>query len=243
VVFVVGVGVVVAYTGENLNMTNLLMQGVGMTSLRTRERLIQRLREQGVTNMRVLDVLLNTPRHIFLDEALAHRAYEDTALPIGHGQTISQPYIVARMTEVLLGAAGGKLNKVLEVGTGSGYQTSVLAQLVPNVYSVERIKPLQDKARERLRQLGLRNVQFRHADGGFGWPEAGPYDGILSTAAPQAVPDELLKQLAPGGVLVIPVGGREQQLHLILRDGEGENYVTQILEPVKFVPFLSGTSR
>jgi protein-L-isoaspartate(D-aspartate) O-methyltransferase len=242
-IFVVVIGVVVAYTGENLNMTNLLMQGVGMTSLRTRERLIQRLREQGVTNMRVLDVLLNTPRHIFLDEALAHRAYEDTALPIGHGQTISQPYIVARMTEVLLGAAGGKLNKVLEVGTGSGYQTSVLAQLVPNVYSVERIKPLQDKARERLRQLGLRNVQFRHADGGFGWPEAGPYDGILSTAAPQAVPDELLKQLAPGGVLVIPVGGREQQLHLILRDGEGENYVTQILEPVKFVPFLSGTSR
>jgi protein-L-isoaspartate(D-aspartate) O-methyltransferase len=242
-IFVVVIGVVVAYTGENLNMTNLLMQGVGMTSLRTRERLIQRLREQGVTNMRVLDVLLNTPRPIFLDEALAHRAYEDTALPIGHGQTISQPYIVARMTELLLGAAGGKLNKVLEVGTGSGYQTSVLAQLVPNVYSVERIKPLQDKARERLRQLGLRNVQFRHADGGFGWPEAGPYDGILSTAAPQAVPDELLKQLAPGGVLVIPVGGREQQLHLILRDGESENYVTQILEPVKFVPFLSGTSR
>jgi protein-L-isoaspartate(D-aspartate) O-methyltransferase len=234
--------IVVVTRGEKLKMTNLLMQGVGMTSLRTRERLIQRLRDQGVTNMRVLDVLLNTPRHIFLDEALAHRAYEDTALPIGHGQTISQPYIVARMTEILLGAAG-KLNKVLEVGTGSGYQTSVLAQLVPNVYSVERIKPLQDKARERLRQLGLRNVQLRHADGGFGWPEAGPYDAILSTAAPQAVPDELLKQLAPGGVLVIPIGGREQQLHLILRDGETENYITKILEPVKFVPFLSGTSR
>jgi len=234
--------IVVMGMGENLKMTNLLMQGVGMTSLRTRERLIQRLRDQGVTNMRVLDVLLNTPRHIFLDEALAHRAYEDTALPIGHGQTISQPYIVARMTEILLGAAG-KLNKVLEVGTGSGYQTSVLAQLVPNVYSVERIKPLQDKARDRLRQLGIRNVQLRHADGGFGWPEAGPYDAILSTAAPQAVPDELLKQLAPAGVLVIPIGGREQQLHLILRDGETENYITQILEPVKFVPFLSGTSR
>lgn len=224
-------------------MTNLLMQGVGMTSLRTRERLIQRLRDQGVTNMRVLDVLLNTPRHIFLDEALSHRAYEDTALPIGHGQTISQPYIVARMTEILLGAAGGKLNKVLEVGTGSGYQTSVLAQLIPNVYSVERIKPLQDKARERFRQMGLRNVQLRHADGGFGWPEAGPYDGILSTAAPQSVPDELLKQLAPGGVLVIPVGGREQQLHLILRDGDTESFITKIIEPVKFVPFLSGTSR
>lgn len=226
-----------------LKMADLLMQGVGMTSLRTRERLIQRLRDQGVSNMRVLDVLLNTPRHIFLDEALAHRAYEDTALPIGHGQTISQPYIVARMTEILLGATGGNLHKVLEVGTGSGYQTSVLAQLIPQVYSVERIKPLQDKARERFRQMGLRNIQLRHADGGFGWPEAGPYDGIISTAAPQAIPDELLKQLAPAGVLVIPVGGREQQLHLVMRDGDSENYVTRILEPVKFVPFLSGTSR
>jgi protein-L-isoaspartate(D-aspartate) O-methyltransferase len=224
-------------------MTNLLLQGVGMTSLRTRERLMQRLREQGVTNMRVLDIMLNTPRHIFLDEALAHRAYEDTALPIGHGQTISQPYIVARMTEILLGGAGGNLQKVLEVGTGSGYQTSILAQMVPQVYTVERIKPLQDKARDRLRQIGLRNIQYRHADGGFGWPEMGPYDGILSTAAPQAVPDELLKQLAPGGVLVIPVGGREQHLHLILRDGDTDKYITQVLEPVKFVPFLSGTAR
>ena len=222
-------------------MTNLLMQGVGMTSLRTRERLIQRLRDQGVTNMKVLDVMLNTPRHIFLDEALAHRAYEDTALPIGHGQTISQPYIVARMTEVLLGATGGKINKVLEVGTGSGYQTSILAQLVPHVYSVERIKPLQDKARERFRQIGLRNIQLRHADGGFGWPEAGPYDGILSTAAPQAIPDDLLAQLAPGGVLVIPIGGREQHLNLVVRDSD--RFITQVLEPVKFVPFLSGTSR
>ncbi|QEI14189.1 protein-L-isoaspartate(D-aspartate) O-methyltransferase [Cellvibrio japonicus] len=214
-----------------------------MTSLRTRERLIQRLRDQGVTNLRVLDIMLNTPRHLFLDEALAHRAYEDTALPIGHGQTLSQPYIVARMTELLLGAAG-KLNKVLEVGTGSGYQTSLLAQLVPEVYTVERIKPLQDKARERLHQLGLRNIRYRHADGGFGWPDMGAYDGILSTAAPQVVPDELLKQLAPGGVLVIPVGGREQQLHLIIRDTEDtEKFVTQILEPVKFVPFLSGTAR
>jgi protein-L-isoaspartate(D-aspartate) O-methyltransferase len=204
---------------------------------------MQRLRDQGVSNLRVLDIMLNTPRHIFLDEALAHRAYEDTALPIGHGQTISQPYIVARMTEILLGAGGSGLNKVLEVGTGSGYQTSILAQLVPQVFTVERIKPLQDKARDRLRQLGLRNIQYRHADGGYGWPEMGLYDGILSTAAPQAVPDELLKQLAPGGVLVIPVGGREQHLHLILRDGESEKYITQVLEPVKFVPFLSGTAR
>ncbi|HTF86175.1 MAG TPA: protein-L-isoaspartate(D-aspartate) O-methyltransferase [Cellvibrio sp.] len=214
-----------------------------MTSQRTRERLIQRLSEQGVTNIRVLDVIRNTPRHIFLDEALSHRAYEDTALPIGFGQTLSQPYIVARMTEILLGASGGKLEKVLEVGTGSGYQTTVLAQLVGQVFSVERIKPLQDKARDRLRQLGLRNVQLKHADGGYGWPEMGPYDGILSTAAPRAVPDELLAQLAPNGVLVIPVGGQEQELHLVMRDGDTDKFVTQKLEPVKFVPLLSGTTR
>lgn len=223
-------------------MSDLMLQGVGMTSARTRDRLIERLVEQGVTNMRVLDVMRNTPRHIFLDEALAHRAYEDTALPIGHGQTLSQPYTVARMTELLLGAAG-KLDKVLEVGTGSGYQTTILAQLAPQVYSVERIKPLQDKARDRLRQLGLRNVQLRHADGGFGWPEMGPYDAILSTAAPHAVPEELLRQLGPSGVLVIPLGGREQQLHLIMRDGETENFVTRVIEPVKFVPLVSGTLR
>ena len=214
-----------------------------MTSQRTRERLIQRLSEQGVTNIRVLDVIRNTPRHIFLDEALSHRAYEDTALPIGYGQTLSQPYIVARMTEILLGASGGKLEKVLEVGTGSGYQTTILAQLDGQVFSVERIKPLQDKARDRLRQLGLRNVQLKHADGGYGWPEMGPYDGILSTAAPRAVPDELLAQLAPNGVLVIPVGGQEQELHLVMRDGDTDKFVTQKLEPVKFVPLLSGTTR
>ncbi len=224
-------------------MSSLIFEGIGMTSQRTRERLIQRLTEQGVTNIRVLDVIRNTPRHIFLDEALSHRAYEDTALPIGYGQTLSQPYIVARMTEILLGASGGKLEKVLEVGTGSGYQTTILAQLVGQVFSVERIKPLQDKARDRLRQLGLRNVQLKHADGGFGWPEMGPYDGILSTAAPRAVPEELLAQLAPNGVLVIPVGGQEQELHLIMRDGDTEKFVTQKLEPVKFVPLLSGTTR
>lgn len=224
-------------------MSSLILQGVGMTSQRTRERLIQRLMEQGVSNLRVLDIIRNTPRHLFLDEALSHRAYEDTALPIGYGQTLSQPYIVARMTEILIGAAGGKLEKVLEVGTGSGYQTTVLAQLVGQVYSVERIKPLQDKARDRLRQLGLRNVQLRHADGGFGWPEMGPYDAILSTAAPQVVPEELLAQLAPNGILVIPVGGQVQELHLIMRDGDSDNFVTQKLEPVKFVPLLSGTTR
>ncbi|MBE8717998.1 protein-L-isoaspartate(D-aspartate) O-methyltransferase [Cellvibrio polysaccharolyticus] len=213
-----------------------------MTSLRTRERLVQRLIEQGVSDYQVLDVMRNTPRHLFVDEALAHRAYEDTALPIGHGQTLSQPYIVARMTEILLGA-GGKLDKVLEVGTGSGYQTSILAQLLPRIYSVERIKPLQDKARDRLRLLGLNNVQLRHADGGFGWPEVGPFDGILSAAAPAVVPEELLAQLAPGGVLVIPVGAREQHLHMIIRDDSSDKFITQILEPVKFVPLVPGITR
>lgn len=223
-------------------VSNLILQGVGMTSLRTRERLVQRLMEQGVSDYQVLDVMRNTPRHLFVDEALAHRAYEDTALPIGHGQTLSQPYIVARMTEVLLGA-GGKLDKVLEIGTGSGYQTSILAQLLPRIYSVERIKPLQDKARERLRLLGLNNVQLRHADGGFGWPDVGPFDGILSAAAPAVVPDELLAQLAPGGVLVIPVGAQEQHLHMIIRDDSSDKFITQILEPVKFVPLVSGITR
>ena len=223
-------------------MNRLQFEGVGMTSQRTRERLVQRLMDQGVSNLDVLDVMRNTPRHIFLDEALSHRAYEDTALPIGFGQTLSQPYIVARMTEVLLGA-GGKLDRVLEVGTGSGFQTAVLAQLVGKVYSVERIKPLQDKARSRLRQLGLHNVQLRHADGGFGWPEMGPYDAILSAAAPQAVPQELLNQLAPNGVLVIPVGGDSQELHLVIREDDSDSFRTQVLEPVKFVPLLSGTTR
>ncbi len=223
-------------------MSGLNLQGVGMTSQRTRQRLVQRLMDQGVTDIRVLDVMAETPRHIFLDEALSHRAYEDSSLPIGYGQTLSQPYIVARMTEILL-AAAGTLDRVLEVGTGSGYQTSVLAQLVPQVYSVERIKPLQDKARIRLRQLGLRNVELKHADGGFGWPERGPFDGILSTAAPRHVPAELLGQLAPGGVLVIPVGGERQELQLIIREGDSDTFITKVLEPVKFVPLLSGVTR
>jgi protein-L-isoaspartate(D-aspartate) O-methyltransferase len=223
-------------------MSNFQLQGIGMTSQRTRQRLVDRLTEQGITNLNVLDVIADTPRHIFLDEALSHRAYEDTALPIGYGQTLSQPYIVARMTEVLIGAAG-ELNNVLEIGTGSGYQTTVLAQLVKKVYSVERIKPLQDKARTRLRQLGLYNVELKYADGNFGWPDKGPYDGILSTAAPREVPQELLAQLAPNGVLVIPVGGTQQELRLIMREGDTDKFVTQVLEGVKFVPLLSGTTR
>jgi len=223
-------------------VNSLNLEGVGMTSKRTRDRLIERLIDQGVSNQAVLDVMVNTPRHIFLDEALSHRAYEDTALPIGHGQTLSQPYIVARMTEVLLGA-GGEMSRVLEVGTGSGYQTAILAQLVKQVWSVERIKPLQDKARERLRLLGLRNIQLKHADGGFGWPEDALFNGILSAAAPREIPKGLLKQLAPDGVLVIPVGADTQYLTLVMRVGDSEEFKIQKLEPVKFVPLLSGVTR
>ncbi len=213
-----------------------------MTSKRTRDRLVQRLVDQGVSDQRVLDIIGNTPRHLFLDEALSHRAYEDTALPIGYGQTLSQPYIVARMTELLMGASG-RLDRVLEIGTGSGYQTAVLAQIVGRVWSVERIKPLQLRAKQLLRRLGLNNVCFRHADGGFGWPEEAPFDGILSAAAPREIPRELLNQLAPDGVLVIPVGADQQVLTLIIREGDSENFITHKIEPVKFVPLLSGITR
>ena len=213
-------------------------RGIGMTSQRTRERLIQRLYEEGLSDARVLEVIRRTPRHLFVDEALAHRAYEDTALPIGHNQTISQPYIVGRMTEVLL--AGGPLDKVLEIGSGSGYQTAVLAQLVERVFSVERIQALQDRAKERLQELELRNVVFRWGDGWEGWPALAPYNGILVTAAASEVPPALLEQLAPGGRLVIPVGGSgDQQLLLITRDEQGFN--RQVLDPVRFVPLLSGS--
>ncbi len=223
-------------------MDPLKFEGVGMTSKRTRDRLIQRLVEKGITDQSVLDVMGSTPRHIFLDEALSHRAYEDTALPIGYGQTLSQPYIVARMTEILLGA-GGQLNRVLEIGTGSGYQTAILAPLVGEVLTIERIKPLQDKARERMRLLGYRNVRFKHADGGLGWPEEGVFDGILSAAAPRSIPQNLLDQLAPNGVLVIPVGDEPQTLTMVIREGESDNFRTEKLEPVRFVPLLSGVTR
>jgi protein-L-isoaspartate(D-aspartate) O-methyltransferase len=210
-----------------------------MTSQRTRERLIQRLMDQGVSNMAVLDVIRTTPRHLFLDEAMAHRAYEDVALPIGFQQTLSQPYVVARMTELLL--AAGPRCRVLEIGTGSGYQTAVLAQLVEEVYSVERIRPLQQKARQRMRKLKLRNVHMNHADGGMGWEERGPFDGILATAAPERIPEELLRQLAPQGRLVIPVGGDSQHLQVVTRTAEG--YETEIVEAVNFVPLRPGTVR
>ncbi|QEY58485.1 protein-L-isoaspartate(D-aspartate) O-methyltransferase [Pseudomonas sp. C27(2019)] len=216
---------------------NLLRGGIGMTSQRTRERLIQRLSDEGLSNSQVLDVIRRTPRHLFVDEALSHRAYEDTALPIGNNQTISQPYIVGRMTELLL--AEGPLDKVLEIGTGSGYQTAVLAQLVERVFTVERIQSLQERAKEQLAELNLRNVVYRWGDGWDGWNALAPYNGIIVTAGAKDVPPALLDQLAPGGRLVIPVGeGDDQQLLLIVREEEG--FVHRVIEGVRFVPLLSG---
>ena len=216
---------------------HLQRHGIGMTSQRTRERLIERLYEEGLSNPHVLEVIRRTPRHLFVDEALAHRAYEDTALPIGHNQTISQPYMVGRMTELLL--AAGPLDKVLEIGTGSGYQTAVLAQLVERVFSVERIQALQDRAKERLAELNIRNVVFRWGDGCEGWPALAPYNAIIVTAAAAEVPQALLEQLAPGGRLVIPVGaGDVQELLLITREEQG--YTRHVLDAVRFVPLLNG---
>ncbi len=219
-------------------MTPLQLQGIGMTSQRTRDRLINRLKEQGITHPDVLEVMANTPRHLFVDEALSHRAYEDTALPIGFGQTISQPYIVAKMTEILLNT--GSVENVLEIGTGCGYQTLVLSQLMNRIYSVERIEGLQKKAKQRMALLRINNVRFRLADGNWGWPEEGPFDVILSAAAPESIPPELVSQLKMGGRLIIPVGdGDKQELILITREEEG--YKKESLEPVMFVPMLTGT--
>ena len=217
---------------------NLSLQGIGMTSLRTRERMIKRLSEQGIHNKKVLEIMRDTPRHIFMDEALSSRAYEDTALPIGYNQTISQPYIVAKMTELLLGSSG-HLNKVLEIGTGCGYQTAILAQLVDQVYSVERILPLQKKAKSYLWDLKLKNISYLYGDGNLGWPDYAPFDGILASAAPAEIPPILLQQLAVGGVMVIPIGECGQQtLQRVTRKISG--YDIEELEAVTFVPFLSG---
>lgn len=212
-------------------------RGIGMTSQRTRDRLVARLKDQGINDQNVLAVIRELPRHLFVDEALASRAYEDTALPIGHSQTISQPYIVAKMTEILL--SGGPKTKVLEVGTGSGYQTAVLSRLVDRVFSVERIAPLQNQARERFYQMKLNNIRLKHSDGSWGWPENAPYDAIIVTCAPEQVPEELLRQLAPGGRLVIPVGSsKSQSLRVIERNGN--TFEETELDPVSFVPLLSG---
>src|SRR3990167_3666022 len=207
-----------------------------MTSQRTRDRLIGRLQDQGIASFEVLDAIRSIPRHLFVDEALAHRAYEDTALPIGNNQTISQPYIVARMTELLI--QGGKLKNVLEIGTGSGYQTAILSRFAEQVCSLERIKSLQDKARKRLQALKIRNVLLRYADGSVGWKDKGPFDGILAAAAPAEIPQELLDQLAVGGRLLIPVGESKQVLYRVIRTETG--FERQKIEDVKFVPFRSG---
>lgn len=216
---------------------NQRLEGIGMTSRRTRERMVQRLRELGIRNEAVLEAMADTPRHIFVEEALASRAYEDTALPIGLGQTISQPYIVAVMTELLL--SGGVPDRVLEVGTGSGYQTAILARLVRQVYTVERIHPLQQRARQNLRDLNLRNIRFRLGDGGEGWEDYAPFDGILVTAAPAEIPTALLQQLGKNGVLIIPVGaGRDQVLQRIRRTDNA--FKAEDIEAVTFVPLLGG---
>lgn len=219
-------------------MNELDLTGIGMTSQRTRFRLLDRLRQQGIDDEEILEIIGQTPRHIFVDEALSHRAYEDTSLPIGFNQTISQPYVVALMTKALF--QGGKLSRLLEVGTGCGYQTSILAQLCDRVYTLERIKGLQNRARQKLKLLGLRNVQFRHSDGSLGWAEQAPFDGIMVTASPRKVPQELVDQLSPNGRMIIPVGGSDgQKLQLItLEDGEMQ---VEVLEQVRFVPLLSGT--
>ena len=220
-------------------MPDVRLTGIGMTSARTRDRLVQRLREQGITNLQVLDRIRNVPRHIFIDEALGTRAYEDTALPIGFGQTISQPYIVARMTEALL--EGTPLRNVLEVGTGCGYQTAVLAPLVEKLQTIERIEPLLARAKERVKELGLRNVRFRHGDGSLGWKTQAPFDGILVAAAPLVVPEALLKQLAVGGRLLVPVGPEGEQ-ELIRYTRREQRMERESLGGVAFVPLLGGTA-
>jgi len=217
---------------------NTRHHGIGMTSARTRNRMIERLRAEGVQDEVVLAAMNSVPRHIFVDEALSSRAYEDVALPIGHGQTISQPYIVARMIEIL--RAGRPLDRVLEVGTGRGYQAAVLGHVAREVYSVERIRPLHEQAVLCIRELGLRNVSLRYADGGLGLPDLAPFDGIIMAAAATHIPRPLLEQLAEGGRLVMPLGSQEQVLCLIERDEQG--FRQTALEPVKFVPLLAGKS-
>ena len=212
-------------------------QGIGMTSQRTRDRLVERLRSEGIRASRVLDAIASTPRHLFVDEALASRAYEDTALPIGYGQTISQPYIVARMTELLLRV---ELHTVLEVGTGSGYQAAILSRLVDKVYSTERIEPLATLARQRFRQLGYRNIRVQHSDGTWGWPQFAPFDAIIVTAGGVEIPQPLLEQLKVGGRLVMPLGDRTRQVLVAVTRTETV-YERVDLEPVVFVPLVGGT--
>jgi protein-L-isoaspartate(D-aspartate) O-methyltransferase len=213
-------------------------QGIGMTSQRTRDRLIARLQQQGIGNEQVLDVMRRVPRHIFVDEALSHRAYEDTALPIGYGQTISQPYIVAQMTQLLL--EDGMASSVLEIGTGCGYQTAILASIFPQVYSVERIEALYQQARRRLAELEIYNVQLRHTDGNAGWPNTSyQFDRIIMTAACSEIPEALVAQLRMGGVMLFPFDdGSGQRMMKLTRGADG--LLSESLERVAFVPLLPG---
>lgn len=212
-----------------------------MTSQRARDRLVRLLEGQGIRDPRVLEAIRSIPRHLFVEEALSHRAYENTALPIGHRQTISQPFIVARMTEALL--EGERPRTVLEIGTGSGYQAAVLAQIVDRVFSVERIQALSRNARELLSRLGINNVNLRHSDGADGWPDKAPFDGIILTAAPKEVPEALLTQLALGGRLVAPVEGPDGRQQLVRYTRTEEAYVRDILDAVMFVPMLPGAEQ
>lgn len=218
------------------------VSGIGMTSMRTRLRMVERLREKGIRDEAVLAAMTAVPRHIFVEEAMAHRAYEDTALPLGHSQTISQPYIVARMIELLRAgreqSLQGGLGKTLEIGAGCGYQASVLGQLAPEVYAVERIEPLIERAKQNLRQMQQFNVRLKYADGQLGLAEAAPFDTVIVAAAASRVPPALLQQLNVGGRMVLPVGAGEQTLHLIERTPQG--FLETKLDAVRFVPLLSG---
>jgi protein-L-isoaspartate(D-aspartate) O-methyltransferase len=220
-------------------MSERLVSGIGMTSARTRDRLIERLRAAGIADERILERMRNVPRHLFVDEALASYAYEDKVLPLGYGQTISQPYIVALMTSGLI-SGKTKLDKILEIGTGCGYQTAVLAPFVRHIYSVERIRPLLQRAQQTLRQLKINNISLRHADGGHGWRSQAPFDGILVAAAPEQIPRELLEQLDEGGRLVIPAGRRGRQ-SLLCVTRRGTEFREREITDVSFVPLLEGT--
>ncbi len=219
-------------------MTDFDLQGIGMTSQRTRDRLVARLREQGIDNNEVLACMGAVPRHIFVDEAMAHRSYEDTALPIGHNQTISQPFIVALMTQLLCEV---KPRQVLEVGTGSGYQTAVLSYFCHRLYSIERISALTKRAQKRLAAMSVKNTVLKHGDGYGGWDVHAPFDAIMVTAAPPAVPEALLDQLAVGGRLIVPVGDDAVQ-ELIVIDRTKDGFLERVHDRVKFVPLVSGTS-
>ncbi|GLX81763.1 protein-L-isoaspartate(D-aspartate) O-methyltransferase [Thalassotalea eurytherma] len=217
-------------------MSRLVGSRIGGKSSRSGEVLAQQLANEGITDQRVLQAIARSPRHIFVPEILAHKAYENNALPIGQGQTISQPYIVAKMSELLL--EDGVPENVLEIGTGSGYQTSILAQLIPKVYSVERIKTLQFQAKRRLQAMDLHNISMKHGDGWKGWQSKAPFQAIIVTAAPTSVPQALLDQLSEGGKLVIPVGDQTQVLKIITK--QGEQFHEKLVEAVKFVPLVPG---